>query len=171
MPAAVVGIFVCSTLLTAASVLGFVFARGAPVWHRRIPVVGLKGLVTSSKSGSAFQAAVLICFSLLPALSLVHFWRLMLNAPVMDREGSRLTTVFDWGPTERTLNDPARICSDWIGGNDPCAGNATYYPGLEPLVLGILTAAACLTMLLHFSAVLGAFQRQASANAAPAGQA
>jgi len=91
----------------------------------------------------------------LPVLAMIHFWRLMVLAPVIDRDGNHQTNVFDWAPTRRTLNDPARISSDWVGGTDPCSGNATFFPGLEPLLLGVVTAIAAAALLLHVAVVLG----------------
>jgi len=155
VPAAVVGIAVCGVLIAVASTFGVLFAAGGRQWNDRIHVIWLKGLRTDTRSGKGYLSGVFFVVTALPALAMLHFWRLMLLAPVMDRDGNRQTDVFDWTPTRRTFNDPARICSDWMGGADPCSGNATFFPGLEPLLLGTVTAIAAATLLLNVAVVFG----------------
>jgi hypothetical protein len=155
VPAALVGIAICGVLMAVASIFGLLFAAGGRRWNDRIYVVWLKGLRLNTRSGDGYLGGMFFVVTLLPVLAMVHFWRLMLLAPVMDRDGNRKTDVFDWAPTIRTLNDPARICSDWIGGADPCSGSATFFPGLEPLLLGVVTAVAAAALLLNVAIVLG----------------
>jgi hypothetical protein len=155
VPAAVVGIAVCGVLIAIASTFGLLFAVGGPRWNDRIHVVWLKGLRADARSGKGYLGGVFFLVTALPALAMFHFWRLMVLASVMDRDGNRKTDVFDWAPTRRTLNDPARICSDWIGGTNPCSGNATFFPGLEPLLLAVITVIAAAALLLNVAVVLG----------------
>ena len=155
VPAAVVGIAVCGFLIAVASTFGLLFAAGKHRWNDRIHVIWLKGLRTDTRSGKGYLGGMFFFVTALPVLAMIHFWRLMVLAPVMDRDGNRHTNVFDWAPTRRTLNDPARICSDWVGGADPCSGNATFFPGLEPLLLGVVTAIAAAALLLNVAVVLG----------------
>jgi hypothetical protein len=67
----------------------------------------------------------------------------LLAANVMLNDGSKtvIAGVFDWSGL-KTFNDPARICTDFIKElSDPCLGNATVLPGLEPTLLAALTLA------------------------------
>jgi hypothetical protein len=164
VPAAVVGIAVCGVLMAVASGFGFLFAAGGHQWSDRVHVVWLKGLRKETRSGKLYLGGMFVVLTVLPALAMIHFWRLMVLAPVMDRAGNRETDVFDWAPTARTLNDPARICTDWIGGLDPCSGNATFFPGLEPTILGAVTLLAVAALLLNVAVVFG-FIKGWSANA------
>jgi hypothetical protein len=162
VPAAVVGIAVCGVLIAIASTFGVLVAAGGPGWTDRIHVIWLKGLRAGACSGKGYLGGVFFLVTALPALAMIHFWRLMVLASVMDRDGIRKTDVFDWAPTRRTLNDPARICSDWIGGTDPCSGNATFFPGLEPLLLAVITAIAAAALLLNVAVVLGLMKMRAA---------
>ncbi len=155
VPAAVVGIAVCGALIAVASSFGLLFGLGGRRWTDRIHAVWLKGLRPDTRSGKGYLGGMFFVVTALPALAMIHFWRLMVLAPVMDRDANRQTDVFDWAPTRHTLNDPARICSDWIGGADPCSGNATFFPGLEPLLLGAVTAIAAAALLLNIAVVFG----------------
>jgi len=155
VPAAVVGIAVCGVLIAVASTFGLLFAAGGHRWNDRTHVIWLNGLRTDTRSGKGYLGGMFFVVTALPVLAMIHFWRLMVLAPVIDRDGNHQTNVFDWAPTRRTLNDPARISSDWVGGTDPCSGNATFFPGLEPLLLGVVTAIAAAALLLHVAVVLG----------------
>lgn len=139
-PAAVVGIVVCSVTLLLVALVGRRYARhprSGHEWHRRLPVVGLKGLNTGSTDGQVYQAASLVVFLGLPLIALVHFWRVMLNSPVVSNTTQLPLSLWDLGAFLAQPNNPAKICTD--AGNPECV---TYLPGLEPTLLLVVTLAA-----------------------------
>jgi hypothetical protein len=75
------------------------FGLGGRRWTDRIHVVWLKGLRPDTRSGKSYLGGVFFIVTALPALALIHFWRFMVLAPVMDRDANRQTDVFDWAPT------------------------------------------------------------------------
>lgn len=158
VPAAVVAIPVCATLLTVASLVGRLYAvRGGERWHERVPVVGFDTLDTSQPEAKAYQAGMLFMFSLLPIAALVHFWRVFLLADVMLNDGSNrlLGSIWDWQPTLKSLNDPARICTAINAGPPPsCVDGVTVLPGLEPWVFVLFTTVAAAATATHWHAVL-----------------
>ena len=97
-------------------------------------------------------------FSLLPAFAMIYFWHSFLNAKVMLNDGSKslIDSVWDWSKLN-TLDDPARICTDFNKDlPDPCIGNGTVLPGLEPTIFGVFTVAAILAFVLHWYSVIRA---------------
>jgi hypothetical protein len=152
--AAMIAIPICAVLLTLASSIGACFARrGRARWHERIPTVGFDVIDTGSTEGRIYQGAMLAVFSLVLAAAMAYFWVRFLSATVMLNDGSRVVigSVWDWSRSAG-WNDPARICSDFNRGlADPCIGNATVLPGLEPAVLTIMAA---LALLWHWHAVV-----------------
>ena len=96
--------------------------------------------------------------SVLPAVALIHFWRLFNGAKVVttDNPPKDVAGIWDWSVLKvKGRDDPARICTDYIvdGAKISCEKNATILPGLEPTVLAFLTAAAVLLLLMHWQAV------------------
>lgn len=53
------------------------------------------------------------------------------------------------------MDDPARICTDYVKDllPDPCLGNATVLPGLEPTLFAVVTLAAFAAMAMHWLAI------------------
>src|ERR1700730_2943264 len=60
IPAAMMGIPICSVLLLISSLIGLMYAhRTGPNWHNRIPVVGFDSIVTGSREGKLYQGAMI----------------------------------------------------------------------------------------------------------------
>jgi len=156
VPAAMIAIPICAILLFGSSLIGRLFAlRGGTSWHERIPIVGFDAIDTASREGRIYQGAMILMFSLLPSVAMVYFWRSFLTANVMLNDGSKtlLGSIWDWSSL-KTLNDPARICTDFNRDlPDPCVGNASVLPGLEPLMFAVLTLGALIAVLAHWYAV------------------
>lgn len=160
-PAAMIAIPICTILLFAASCIGRFFAlRGGPLWHRRIPIVGFEDIDTGSREGRIYQGAMLSIFSIIPAIALIFFWHAFVTATVMLNDGSKKPVgLFDWTVLAKTINDPARICTDFMKDlPDPCVANGTVLPGLEPTVFAVLTLMAIAALVAHWTAVLGSSQ-------------
>ena len=159
IPAAMIAIPICAVLLILTSLIGRLYAlRGGVRWQERIPVVGFELINTISREGTVYQGAMIAVFSLLPALAMIYFWHSFLTAKVMLNDGSKnlIDSVWDWSKLT-TLNDPARICSDFNKDLvDPCMGNGTLLPGLEATIFAVLTVAAILTIGLHWHSVIRA---------------
>lgn len=156
VPVALVAILICAVLSIAMSAVGILHARRQPgKWHRRIPFVGFTEFDTGSPEGKVYQFVVLVLFSLLPLIALVHFWDLVEDAAVYDHaKDLRLPegALWDFGYLG-SLNDPARICTNFnpdVLFGSKCSGNATILPGLEPFTFLVLTAGALLLALLHW---------------------
>lgn len=153
--AAVTAIPICSFLLLVSSAIGWLHAkRKDGAWHARIPIVGFDEIDTASREGRAYQAANLTIFSLLPALSLPHFWFTALGYPVAYKVGA---PVEKFGLLDlhrlTTLDNPARICSEAPVSMD-CEKGVTVLPGLEPAIFAILTLLAFGALVGHWWAVI-----------------
>lgn len=86
---ALIAIFVCTVLLTLLCWIGIAFARKLPqagAWHRRMPVIGLEELDTSSPEGKAYQAFFLIVLIGVPVAALIYFTAQVMGAHVFDRD-------------------------------------------------------------------------------------
>jgi hypothetical protein len=156
IPAAMIAIPICAVLLILTSLIGRWYAlRGGARWQERIPVVGFESISTISREGTVYQGAMIAVFSLLPALAMIYFWHSFLNAKVMLNDGSKslIDSVWDWSKLS-TLDDPARICTDFNKDlPDPCIGNGTVLPGLEPTIFAVFTVAAISALVLHWYSV------------------
>jgi len=153
VPAVMLAIPICSVIIIISSIVGGIYARrSSDGWQGRIPLFGFESINTKSRDGTTYQAAIIIIFSAIPLLSLVYFWVSFLKAPVMLNDGTKqlIRNVWDWSKLT-TLNDPARICTDFNKDlPDPCVGNGTVLPGLEPTIFAILTAIAALAAIRHW---------------------
>lgn len=154
-----IAIPICAVLVILTSLIGRLYAlRGGVHWQERIPIVGFESIDTISREGTVYQGAMIAIFSLLPALAMIYFWCSFLNAKVMLNDGSKnlIGSAWDWSKLA-TLNDPARICTDFNKELlDPCIGNGTLLPGLEPTIFAAFTVAAILAITLHWHSVLRA---------------
>ena len=71
------------------SLIGIDYARkNGPAWADRIPLVGFEKIDTGSREGKVYQAILLGALSLLPVLSIIHFWHLFWRADVVTTENS-----------------------------------------------------------------------------------
>ena len=155
-PAALLAIPICTVLILLASSVGRLYSRRSQAtnWAGRIPVVGFDDISAETTEGRFYQAGMLVLLSFLPALSLIHFWHLVLSAriaPTADLSAS-IPSIWDW--SHFGWNDPARICSDYESASIPCAHNATVLPGLEPTCLAVLTGLALFSMGAHLASIL-----------------
>jgi hypothetical protein len=153
---AMIAILICSFLLIGASLVGLLYAsRATGPWHNKIPVFGFGSINTSSREGIGFQGVMLTVFSLLPALSLIHFWQVFLRGKVVTNgQPSRVASgIFDITALIG-FDDPARICDELASGAVPgCIKGATFFPFIEPIVWGLLTALAVASMVVHWRAI------------------
>ncbi|SFM85547.1 hypothetical protein SAMN05216573_10516 [Bradyrhizobium sp. Rc3b] len=156
-PAAMWGIPIICIALFLNSIVGTHYARRTgPNWHERVPIVGFDNISSGTREGRFYQGSMLALLSLLPAVALLHFWRLFLSANVVTTEKPprEASSIWDWSALT-TLNDPARICTDLVreGGIPSCMKNATILPGLEPTFFALLTIAAAIAFIKHWRAI------------------
>jgi hypothetical protein len=153
VPAAMLGIPICSILLLLSSLIGIDFARkNGPAWADRIPLVGFEKIDTTAREAKAYQGFMLAVLSFLPAVSLVHFWILFCKADLVTTKNPPrlLTSIWDWSELT-SLDDPARICN--VLHRQPelsCEGNISILPGLEPTIFAIATLAAAVTTFMFW---------------------
>jgi hypothetical protein len=160
VPAAMLAIPICSLLLIATSAIGILYAlRTEPRWPDRIPVVGFETLNTKATESKMYQGAMLFLLSILPALSLIHFWRTFTQAKLVTtgKSPALLASVWDWSKLS-SWDDPARICTTIretasvppsTSPGISCEGGATVLPGFEPTLFAVLTGLAVAAMILH----------------------
>ncbi|MGY3610855.1 MULTISPECIES: hypothetical protein [unclassified Bradyrhizobium] len=152
VPAGFLAIPICSFLLLFASLIGIVFARrNGPRWADRIPLVGFEQLDMTKVEAKVYQAAMLVLLSLIPALTLIHFWRVAARAQLVttDPQPVRIPGgIWDWRALT-SLDNPANICSEVTqkASSIVCEGRATILPGLEPTIFAVLTAASVCAMI------------------------
>lgn len=150
VPAAMVGIPICSLLLILACLIGIDHSRKTgPSWSDRIPLVGFESIDTSASEAKIYQGAMLFLLSVLPVVSIIHFWTVIWSANLVTTKNppEPITSIWSWDGLV-SLNDPARICT--VFHKTPtvsCEGNITILPGLEPTLFAIAT-------LLAFGAVV-----------------
>lgn len=162
VPAAVAGIFICSTMLAVAATIGWIYAKrversagmaDGPSWAGRVPVVFFDELDLSDTIAQAYQGIMLVLTILVPCISLVHFWNRMLGASIYTTGNSPIKVdTWDFGVTLAQWNDPARICSAYDV-QDGCVGGGTFLPGVEPLFLAVVCIVALLACVRQLFAV------------------
>src|SRR5262249_3960926 len=99
--------------------------------------------------------AMLVLLSVLPVLSLVHFWSLFISAHIVTTKTppTPIASIWSWSALT-SLDDPARICTRYnVEPQVSCEGNITLLPGLEPTVFAVLTTAAAAATLIHWCSV------------------
>jgi hypothetical protein len=101
-PIALFGVIIGASLLFLVAVVGRLFAsRSDPPWHNRIPVVWFNKIDTASSEERWYQTIIIVGFTILPALSLVHSYLIVEAATVCVRSSpSRTTNVWDWSAFE-----------------------------------------------------------------------
>jgi len=161
VPAALIAIPVCSSLLILTSLIGCVYARrfGEGTWTTRIPIVWINALRSTSIEAQLYQGFMLIAFSFVPVAGLVHFWDKVLGAKIVTTGNppALIESMWSWSALT-TWNDPARICTNFkLVPTISCSGNATLLPGVEPLAFAVLTTAAVGTAIAHW---IFAFRRK-----------
>jgi hypothetical protein len=157
IPAAMMGIPICSILLVITSLIGKDYAeRTGTRWHNRVPILGFESIDTCTREGKLYQGAVIALLSLVPAVSLIHFWRLFATAHVVTTKNptEKIDGIWSWSALTK-FDDPARICTDLDETADKisCQGNITILPGLEPTVFAVLTGFAVISIVLHWRAL------------------
>ncbi len=155
-PIALFGIIIGAPLLFLGAVVGRSFAsRSGPTWHNRIPVVWFNEIDTASSEGRWYQRIMIVGLTILPALSLIHFFLIVEAASVCVRSSpARTTNVWDWSALE-TLDDPTRIGGILNRAAQPpiCENGVTFFPVVEPLVLLVLILAAYWAVYRQFCAI------------------
>lgn len=153
VPAAMLGIPICSILLLISSLIGIDFARkNGPAWADRIPLVGFEQINTMATEAKAYQGFMLAVLSFLPAASLIHFWILFCKADLVTTKNPPrlLNSIWDWSALT-SLDDPARICN--ILHRQPelsCEGNISILPGFEPTIFAVATLAAAVATFVFW---------------------
>ena len=152
IPAATLAIPICAFLLLLCSLIGIDFARkNGPRWSDRIPLVGFEQIDMTTREAKLYQAILLSVFSLVPIVSLIHFWQLFWSADVATTSNPTEPIpggIWNWCALT-SLNDPARICTSLNRTPGPsgqtlysCDDNITILPGLEPALFALVTCAA-----------------------------
>lgn len=178
VPAGFLAIPICSCLLLMASIIGIVFARrNGPRWADRIPLVGFEQLDNTKGEAKVYQAVMLVLLSLVPALTLIHFWGVAADAKLVTTAPQPVRIpggMWDWNALT-SLNNPASICSSIVekGTSIVCEGRTTILPGLEPTIFAVLTGAAvCAMLAFWWVVVFGAKAPQTDSHlfSAPSGE-
>jgi hypothetical protein len=106
---------------------------------------------TASSEGRIYQIAMLVLLSLIPAVALIHFWRVFASGPVVTLERvPRRVQIWDWTGLHR-LDDPARICTELAPGPElKCVDGVTFFPGIQPAILAVLTGMSVVAVLVHW---------------------
>jgi hypothetical protein len=160
IPAATLGIPICSLLLVVCSLIGIDYAhKSEPAWAARVPLVGFEKIDARSREGKVYQGTMLAVLTLLPLASLIHFWILFTTADLVTTKNPavRIPSVWSWSALS-TLDDPARICSTLRVGNNPpgslsCEGNMSVLPGLEACAFVLVTLAAAVVTIAFWCVV------------------
>jgi hypothetical protein len=155
------GIPICSFLLCLISIVGIIYAGRSRIdakWHERVPILGFESMNTGSLEGKLYQAAVLVGFSILPAIGLFSFWTPLSMAPVitMSSPPHLLSSIWSWSALTN-LDDPARVCNELkhMGESYSCdPSSITFLPGLEPTVLVVFTVIAIGSVVIHWMGLL-----------------
>jgi hypothetical protein len=156
VPAAMVGIPICSLLLILASLVGIDHSgKTGPGWSDRIPLVGFDSIDPSTREAKIYQGAMLFLFSVLPIVSIIHFWTVIWSANLVTTKNppEPIASIWSWGKLV-SFNDPARICTFYH--QEPavsCEGNVTILPGLEPTLFALLTLLAFGTVVCFWRTV------------------
>ncbi len=153
-PTAVIALVVCPVLIIVASLNGYMYAKRVEGnTFERIPVLVFDTINMSAPESKIYQSLTLAIFSILPTLSLIHFWDVFLNAPVATtgHPMKKIASVWDWAYFG--WDDPARICTEYDAATSSCKTGVTVFPGLEPWILVILTTAALVALIRFFHAV------------------
>lgn len=141
---ALIALPICAVLLTLLCRIGVRFAKASPrarVWHQRMPLVGLEGVRTGSPEGRLYQGFFLLVFVGLPTAALVYFADRVRKAKVFDTEnGCAEMAPLDPVPLGTMLSWPYWDDRYRLGRDMQDA--VTWFPVLEPIVLGILLALA-----------------------------
>ena len=158
IPAAMMGIPICSVLLLVCSVIGIDLAvKNSENWAGRIPLVGFEKIDTGSREAKFYQGTMLVLMSVVPIIALIHFWSVFSGAHVVTTKNPPVTIPSIWSWSALTsLDDPARVCNtfDVQVGASSCKGTNTLLPGLEPTVFAVLTIAAIGATVLFWWRVL-----------------
>lgn len=152
IPAAMMGIPICSTLLLLCSLIGMDYARkGRANWADRIPLVGFEQIDTGAREAKFYQGAMLAVLSVLPVIALIHFWIVFSEAYAVTTKNppAVIPSIWSWSALT-SLNDPARVCNIFhlqqstsgAPATISCDGTNTLLPGLEPTIFAVLTVAA-----------------------------
>lgn len=153
-------IFVCGLLFILETEIGTRYARrvGTRSWHSRLPVVASKvlrfeHLDTGSSEGKWYQRFWLFIFVIFPAMALVYFTNVVLDGRVIDK--SNLDTPMgplSGVPVSRLIygeywSDAFRFGPSAAGTPDEQLDQmVTWFPILEPIVIGLLLA-GCIIQL------------------------
>jgi len=147
VPAAFIAIPICSFLLLMSGLIGIEFARrGGANWADRVPLVAFDQIDTTKPEAKLYQAVVLTMLSIVPALTLIHFWTTIWGAELTSTEpvNPRALDGGIWAWKWLTsFNNPAYVCTEVV--TRPavaCNGGATILPGLEPTLFAAITLAA-----------------------------
>jgi hypothetical protein len=163
IPAAMMGIPICSVLLILSSLIGWDYAaKNGASWADRVPLVGFENINTASREAKFYQGTMLATMSVLPVIALIHFWSVFLEAYAVTTKNppAQIPSIWSWSALT-SLNDPARVCNIFHAqpgapGAPPtisCEGSNTLLPGLEPTFLAVLSLIAAGVTILFWSRV------------------
>lgn len=122
---ALFGIFICSPLAILLSSIGEMFIEkfGGQGWPERIPVVWLETLDTSTREGRLYQGVLLFLFVVLPALSLLHFFNVVVGTEIRDTTACSPLRFWDV------------VCPEGDRYRFGERGGVTFFPIVEPIMV------------------------------------
>ena len=154
-PIALFAIIIGAPLLILSAMIARLYAtRIKKKGLARIPLFWFDEIDTNSPEGRWYQRLVILVFTVLPALSFLHFIYIVISGNVCAH--GHITTV--WDSTAMGFNDAVRLggelsTSGVPGGPTDCAHGITFFPIVEPIVLVILIGAAYLALYCQFQSI------------------
>lgn len=111
-PIALFAIIIGAPLLTLSALAAYLFAARSTTsdsWFGRVPVVWFNSIDVNSPEGRWYQRLTLFIFTILPALSFIHFFWIIATADVCAAKPiAHITGAWDWSAL-KTIDDPARL--------------------------------------------------------------
>lgn len=166
IPAAMMGIPICSVLLILSAIVGIDHAlQSGPRWADRIPLVGFESIDTKKREAKIYQGMMLFLLSVLPVISLIHFWKVFCTARLVTTKNppQPIDSIWSWKALV-SLDDPARICTIFHEAPVSCEGNITVLPGLEPTLFAMATLAAAVAVVWFWVSIFRKRSQASSSN-------
>ena len=148
--AALFGFVVCAPLFLICLWFAsrYVISYGGVSWHSRVPPVGLEDDLDLSKpEGRMYQRFILFLFVLFPLAAVTHFYRKILNTPILEKASSKVLSVWDKPPSIFTNIDDHRFGME---------GGVSYLPFYQTIIISVIFLVIWLYTLMYLWKLLSA---------------
>ena len=140
-PIALFAIIIGAPLLLLSALTAQLYATRSETsesWFGRLPVFWFDAIDVNSPEGRWYQRLTLFIFTILPTLSFIHFFRIVIAADVCaSKPVAHPSGAWDWSAL-KSINDPARlggVLTQVQGSAPSCDNGTTFFPFVEPLLL------------------------------------